>query len=170
MARRQMPNPPSQEAQKTAFYKETGGHKWGPIAVEDAPITPPSLYSDIRRLIQQEIAAAAGEKSQPEGTPAKRSRAIEATRWLERTGVRLSDAHGSHCVTELVKFLEYWEGRVGVSRRTAATLAGTLLSYAGTLVFERGERDSNGKWTRAVEDFQARLPAKRPGKRKPKTK
>jgi hypothetical protein len=177
MARRRAPQPPSLEAQKEVFYKATGGHPWGALTVTDvtagsanknATPTFPSLYSDIRSLIQQEAAAVGEEKKRPEGRPAKLPRAIEATRWLELTGVRLSAAYGSHCVTELVKFLEHHEGRVGVSRRTAATLAGTLIAYAETIIVERGERVPNGQWVKSVEGFRDRLSPKRPGNRQRK--
>jgi hypothetical protein len=71
-------------------------------------------------------------------------------------------------VKELGKFLEDWEKRVPISRSTAATLGGTLIAYAETLVFERGELAPGWTWWKIAEGFRAWLPAKRPGKRKPK--
>jgi hypothetical protein len=141
MARRRTPNAPSDGAQRAAFYKDTGGKHYGQVHASDRP---PTVYSDIRWVIQQHQAASHEEKQNPEGAPPKRDRLIAATNWLEDSGAKLSDAPGSRCVKELVRFLDRWEtdhpstgNRHKNNRYTAETLAGTLLAYAQGLIVQR---------------------------------
>jgi hypothetical protein len=135
MARRRLPKPPTLNAQIKAFYTETDGRQYGKLNTSEHP---PTIFSNVRWLVEQELAGARHE-ARGEGAPPKLVRAIAATNWLERAGVKLSDAPGSRCVKELMRFLEDYAARASsgeprpVSRSTAETLAGTLLAYADAI-------------------------------------
>jgi hypothetical protein len=130
MARRRLSITPSREARREAFYEQTGGRPYGQLNISDRPMT---VFGEIRWVVEGHIAASRKEPTR-EGAPPKLARIVAATYWLERAGVTLSDAPGSRCVKELVKFLEDWHARPGISPSTAETLAGTLIAYAREIV------------------------------------
>jgi hypothetical protein len=142
MARRRAPQAPSEQAQKKAFSRLTGGRRWRGIHTATHPKT---LHDDLRWFMEQELDALSDEDRTREGAPPKLKRLIRATIWLDHHGIAVSDALGSRCVRSLQRFLE--DEAVGTPAagrpaplETARQLAGTLRAYEKQMLVTHSKR------------------------------